>query len=278
MKTRTRFILAGLISTLLLPQLATAQVPQLVNYQGRVAVGTVNFEGAGSFRFALVNAAGTTTYWGSSADTAPADGVPDTAVALTVTKGLYSVLLGDTSVANMAAIPASVWTNADVRLRVWFNDGVNGNQLLTPDQRIAPTGYIADGSITSAKLAPNLTLAGATSLTGVLDIGPETTRSPPPRKTRMAMARPISSSSPPASRPPTRNRDSCSHSPPSSASPRRKRPSFPPSSPVAPIPWNTETLSPAGVGSRSPALRKATQATNAPSPTPPPQARRSFTA
>ena len=153
MKTRNRFILAGLISTLLLPQLASAQTPSLVNYQGRVAVSTVNFEGAGSFRFALVNTAGTTTYWGSSADVAPADGVPDTAVSLTVTKGLYSVLLGDTSVANMAAIPASVWANGDVRLRVWFNDGVNGNQLLTPDQRLAPSGYLADGSVTSAKIA-----------------------------------------------------------------------------------------------------------------------------
>ena len=153
MKTRNRFILAGLISTLLLPQLASAQTPSLVNYQGRVAVGTVNFEGAGSFRFALVNTAGTTTYWGSSADVAPADGVPDTAVSLAVTKGLYSVLLGDTSVANMAAIPASVWANADVRLRVWFNDGVNGNQLLTPDQRLAPTSYLADASVTSAKIA-----------------------------------------------------------------------------------------------------------------------------
>ena len=36
-----------------------AQVPQLINYQGRVAVGAVNFDGAGQFKFALVNAAGT---------------------------------------------------------------------------------------------------------------------------------------------------------------------------------------------------------------------------
>ena len=33
-----------------------AQVPQLINYQGRVAVGTVNFDGSGQFKFALVNA------------------------------------------------------------------------------------------------------------------------------------------------------------------------------------------------------------------------------
>ena len=153
MKTRNRFILAGLISTLLLPQVASAQVPNLVSYQGRVAVGTANFEGTGQFKFALVNAAGTTVYWGNAADTTPADGVPDAAVSLPVSKGLYSALLGDTSIANMATIPASVWANPDVRLRVWFNDGVNGNQLLTPDQRIAPAGYLADGSVSAAKLA-----------------------------------------------------------------------------------------------------------------------------
>ena len=38
-----------------------AQVPQLINYQGRVAVGTTNFNGSGAFKFALVNAAGTIT-------------------------------------------------------------------------------------------------------------------------------------------------------------------------------------------------------------------------
>ena len=73
-----------------------SQVPNLVSYQGRVAVGTVNFDGTGQFKFALVNTNGSTTYWSNSPDTSPADGVPDNAVTLTVTKGLYSVLLGDT--------------------------------------------------------------------------------------------------------------------------------------------------------------------------------------
>ncbi len=52
-----------------------------------------------------------------------------------------------------SAIPASVWTNPDVRLRVWFNDGSNGSQLLTPDQRLAPTGYLADGAVAGPALA-----------------------------------------------------------------------------------------------------------------------------
>ena len=144
---------AAAIAALLLSGLASAQVPQLINYQGRVAVGTVNFDGSGSFKFALVDAAGTTTYW-SNDGTSAAGSEPTAAVALTVTKGLYSVLLGDTSAPlSMTAIPASVFANADVRLRVWFNDGPNGFQLLAPDQRLTPTAYISDGAVTSSKLA-----------------------------------------------------------------------------------------------------------------------------
>ncbi len=41
-------------------------------------------------------------------------------VLLPVTAGLYSVLLGDTTIANMNSIPAAVFTNASVLLRVWF--------------------------------------------------------------------------------------------------------------------------------------------------------------
>ena len=163
----------GLALTLIFRlETVSGQVPQLVNYTGRVAVGTVNFDGSGQFKFALVNSNGSTTYW-SNDGTSTAGSQPTAAVTLTVIKGLYTVLLGDATLANMTAIPASVFTNADVRLRVWFNDGTNGSQLLTPDQRIAAVGYammagnVPDGSITAAKLASNLTLGGATTGTFV---------------------------------------------------------------------------------------------------------------
>jgi hypothetical protein len=155
-------VLIALCSTL------PAQVPQIMNYQGRVVVGTTNFDGSGQFKFALVNAAGTTTYW-SNDGTSSAGSQPTHAVSLTVTKGLYSVLLGDTTIANMSsAIPATVFTNSDVRLRVWFNDGTNGSQLLAPDQRISAAGYammsgaVPDGAITSTKIANGA--VGATQL------------------------------------------------------------------------------------------------------------------
>ena len=136
-----------------------AQVPNLLNYQGRVAVGAVNFNGAGQFKFALVNTNGSTTYW-SNDGTSNAGSQPTASVTLTVTNGLYSVLLGDTTLPGMTAIPASVWTQPDVRLRVWFSDGIpaDGSQLLAPDQRLAPNGYLPDGSISGAKLAAGGTL------------------------------------------------------------------------------------------------------------------------
>lgn len=112
-----------------------AQVPQMINYQGRASVAGTNFDGTGQFKFALVNDTGATTYWSNG----------NSAVSLTVTKGLYAVLLGDTSIANMStAIPVTVFNNADCRLRVWFNDGVSGLQLLSADQRIAAAGYYAE--------------------------------------------------------------------------------------------------------------------------------------
>lgn len=136
----------------------SAQVPQLISYQGRIVANQVNFDGTGQFKFALVNTEGSTSYW--SNDGSSAEGSePETAVALPVSKGLYSVLLGDATKPNMTILPATVFTHGDVHLRVWFNDGVHGFQQLSPDRRIAAVGYammaetVADGSITSAKLA-----------------------------------------------------------------------------------------------------------------------------
>ena len=142
----------------------SAQVPGLINYQGRVAVGGVNFDGSGQFKFALVNADGSFTHWSNDGTFG---GEPAAAVTLPVVKGLYSVLLGDTTLTNMQSIPSFAFENDDVRLRVWFNDGTHGFQQLTPDQRIAAAGYammaanVPDGSINQFKLAPGAVTGSA---------------------------------------------------------------------------------------------------------------------
>lgn len=134
----TRFLLRWAILCLVPTSLFAA--PALLSHQGRIAVNGVNFDGAGQFKFALVNGNGSTTYW-SNDSSSVAGSQPAVAVNLTVAKGLYSVLLGDTALTNMAALPAGLFDHEDVRLRIWFNDGANGFQLLSPDQRLVPAPY-----------------------------------------------------------------------------------------------------------------------------------------
>ncbi|HPA20884.1 MAG TPA: tail fiber domain-containing protein [Verrucomicrobiae bacterium] len=203
------------------------QVPEIMNYQGRVAVNGTNFDGTGQFKFSLVddgttippvqgasavaqvsygrivgftvtapgsgytsapsvtitdstgqgatatahisngrlsyisvNSQGTgyssnptvtiaappmpqpitITFW-SNDGTGTNGGAPNSSIPLPVQKGLYSILLGDSAQTNMTQIPPLLFTNSDVRIRIWFNDGPNGFQQLVPDQRIASVGY-----------------------------------------------------------------------------------------------------------------------------------------
>ena len=135
--------------------------PQLFNSQGRIAVDGVNFAGTGYFKFALVNGTGTVTHW-SNDGTSVAGSQPLAAVPLSVTKGLYSVLLGDTSLANMASLGLSsaIFETGDLRLRVWFNDGTHGFQLITPDQRLAAVPYAAMATVASTATNFSGELAG----------------------------------------------------------------------------------------------------------------------
>ena len=249
-----------IIAHCLLMTSSLAQVPGIINYQGRVVVNGTNFTGTGQFKFALVDGgdvlarratatahrsvtavtsytvtdggAGyvsapgvSVTVGGGSGATAHAvvnggsvtsvdmdqggggytsdptvtiDPPPPTyrtfwssgaaSVSVPVSKGLYAVLIGDTTIPNMeTAVPAVVFTNSDVRLRVWFSDGVTGFQQLAPDQRIAAVGYalfasvaqsvttgavtttmLADGAVTQVKLAANSVNLGSSAVTGSL--------------------------------------------------------------------------------------------------------------
>lgn len=98
-------------------------------------------------------------YW-SNDGTSFNGGEPAAAVPLAVSASLFNLLLGDTTLSNMLPISPTIFTNPDVRLRIWFNDGVHGFAQLSPDQRIAAAGYamiannVTAGAITSAQLAP----------------------------------------------------------------------------------------------------------------------------
>jgi formylglycine-generating enzyme required for sulfatase activity len=139
-------------------------VPPVLNYAGQVAVNGEAFTGNGSFKFAIVNDSGTTSYW-SNDGTSSAGSEPTASVNISVSGGLYSVLLGNSAIQGMNAIDPSVFQqHGDARLRVWFSDGVNGFQQLTPDRPFASVPYalsaassvIAPGSINGLMLSPSL--------------------------------------------------------------------------------------------------------------------------
>lgn len=136
----------------------SAQVPPLVSYQGRLTAGGTNFDGLAQFKFALVNGSGTVTLW-SNDNSSSGGAEPAQAVPLTVTQGLFTVMLGDAALSNMQPISASVFTTSDVRLRIWVASGTNAFQLLAPDQRLGAVGYamlsatVPDGTVTGSKLA-----------------------------------------------------------------------------------------------------------------------------
>ena len=115
-----------------------AGAPTIVSYQGQIWDGVTAYNGIGYFKFAILNAGGSTQYWSNDTLATP----PTAYVTLPVVNGLFSVNLGDTSLPGMnQALTASVFANPDTRLRVWFSpDGLDPWALL-PDQKIASVPY-----------------------------------------------------------------------------------------------------------------------------------------
>ena len=156
-------ILALLVGLSLLTT-ASGQVPQMINYQGGVALGGTNYQGQGHFKFALLSYDGSQTLWSNDGWGIRGD-EPRASLALDVANGVYEVVLGDTTLSNMTPIPATVFANSNVRLRVWFSGGASPFQAVQPDQPVAAVGYammaaaVADGAVTSDKLAPGAVTA-----------------------------------------------------------------------------------------------------------------------
>ena len=81
-----------------------------------------------------------TSFW-SNDGTSSAGSQPAAAVSVAVTDGLFTVVLGDTTQANMTAIPAALFAQPNLQLRLWFSDGVNPFAALSPLQNLTPAPY-----------------------------------------------------------------------------------------------------------------------------------------
>jgi hypothetical protein len=116
--------------------------PSLISYQGVVKVSAMPYIGNGYFKFAIVNAGGTVTYW-SNDGTSVGGSQPVAYVPLAVDQGLFNVLLGDTGLPGMTQpLSDSAFVETNTFLAVWFGQSTGGPfERLTPDLRIASVAY-----------------------------------------------------------------------------------------------------------------------------------------
>ncbi len=137
---------------------AAEDVPAKMNYQGFVQSGGSAFSGEGGFKFAIVDSAGASSYW-SNDGSSTAGGEPTAAVTVTVTDGVFSVILGNTELTNMTALDKTIFSNGEsLYLRVWFDDGTSGFQQLSPDTELAATAYALNSDAFDNTIMPTLTM------------------------------------------------------------------------------------------------------------------------
>ena len=101
------------------------------------------YTGTGYFKFAVVDSVtgdGSHNYW---ANDGQAIGEPAAAVALAVSSGIFTVMLGDTTLSGMTeTLDGNVFSETNTFLRVWFSQNANGPfEALEPNQRIASVPY-----------------------------------------------------------------------------------------------------------------------------------------
>jgi hypothetical protein len=159
-----------------------ADVPYIMNYQGSVkATGGMPYDGNGYFKFAIVDMAGTTSYW-SNDSTSAVGSEPTASVEVAVSNGLFSVKLGDVSITNMTTdLSGTVFDNTSTYIRTWFSDDDATFSQLSPDQQIVSTGHAIHAqsaetavsktgdTMTGALTVPSLSATGDITATGSIN-------------------------------------------------------------------------------------------------------------
>ncbi|MDB4798270.1 hypothetical protein OAH36_01610 [Verrucomicrobia bacterium] len=113
-------------------------VPMVFHYQGHIIESGKAVEGDAEFKFALLDSVGETVW--SHDGTSVEGSEPSSSITLTLRRGVYSVGLGDDTIANMQAIPPVSLAADQLFLRVWFGGG-DGMQQLSPDQMISSVAF-----------------------------------------------------------------------------------------------------------------------------------------
>jgi hypothetical protein len=134
------------------------EIPTQINYQGYVASGGTAFTGTGRFKFAFVNSAGDSTYW-SNDGTSTGGSEPTNYVSVSVSNGVFNVILGDATLTNMQVIPVSVFRDYNtVYLKVWFSDILHSFELLSPNKKITSSAYAYKSAVLNSSSQNAVTL------------------------------------------------------------------------------------------------------------------------
>jgi formylglycine-generating enzyme required for sulfatase activity len=109
-----------------------------------------------------------TNYW-SNDGTSVNGSEPSASIPVGVTNGLFTVVLGDTTVSNMA--PIGAFNQPGLQLQIWFNDGTHGFAALNPPQPLTPTPYaVYANAAANANYANYATTAGSASSVAAANI------------------------------------------------------------------------------------------------------------
>ncbi len=131
---RTVFVLWGCLV------LAKAEaVPLTLTYQGQIVVAGAPYEGVGHFKFALIDGSGATVWSNDGSSVLGAE--PDAGVSVIVSRGVYSLRLGDSSVGGMESLSAGVFDADELSVRIWFKAGSDPYVLLTPDRLLGSVAF-----------------------------------------------------------------------------------------------------------------------------------------
>jgi hypothetical protein len=119
---------------------AFGAAPMLIDYQGMVRLRGRAHDGSGYFKLAISDANGV-NLWTHDGSALAATNAPDGFLTNAVVDGVFSILLGDTSL-GMAVFPEDLFASGDRYLRLWFaTNAVSEFIEMLPSQRMVSTPY-----------------------------------------------------------------------------------------------------------------------------------------
>jgi hypothetical protein len=102
----------------------------------------------------------TQNYWTNDGSSVTAGAEPTNAISITVSNGVYNVILGDTGITNMTVLDKDKFENQTMYLRVWFStSGTVGTfEQITPDKELTSSPYALSCDNVKETISENLTL------------------------------------------------------------------------------------------------------------------------